>query len=197
MGRAKARPYSHCRLGGRSERICRRSGATTETEPQPKHTHGDERPKGIQQGIVRRSGATGHKRLVNLIQHGIAGRAEQRRESPGPPPAAARAAHRAIEKQAKNEILAEVRALSDEIMKGQKLSFGHPRLEPTQNRLEDRSGVLGGKRVRGHQKNHSGPQDRRPPGPQPRKRAGRWGSGAQFSHIWCWTRIAPRLRFRH
>src|SRR6266850_7740 len=146
-------------------------------EPHPQYAEGCESADRVEQGIVRRSGAAGDERLVNLIQDGVSCGAEECRQAPRPAPPLAVTAHPAIEQQAKHKIFREVRALSNEIVDRPELILCKRRNQPPQNRFEHPRRVLRGERVRGCREDDPCPEEYWPPDVQPKWHAGRPQAG--------------------
>jgi hypothetical protein len=106
---------------------------------------------------------------MNLVERGVERGNEPGGKSPGPPPAAtwaARYANTAVEKQEKDEVLDEVSGFANEMVNEEELVFAEPGEEPEQDGLEELPGVIGGKRIRGHDKDEKGPEKSGPPGTQ-------------------------------
>ena len=82
-------------------------------------------------------------------------------------PAFAGAADRAEKQNAEDEILGEVSALANDVMDVGDLMVGQMWEEPVEERLDDSTGVLGGKEIGGHKEDESGPEHGGPPGAQP------------------------------
>ena len=184
-------------LEGRIGRGVSRANRAPEAEPQPQRCKCHESSDGVQQGIIRRSRAAGDKRLVDFVQDGIARGNRESRYAPSPPPSFASRTHAAIEQQAKDKVLAEMCALSNEIVNRKELIFGQGWDEPSQDRFDHRRRVLRGKRIRGHRENHARPRDGRPPGAQPPPLARRVQASLNFRQLRSGARIAPRLGIRH
>jgi len=166
-------------------------------EPYPQHNKSRKGADRVEQGIVRRSCTAGHERLVNFIHDGISCGAEKCRDAPRPAPPFSVAAHAAIKQQAKNKIFREVRALTDDVMDEFELVGGQRRIQPAQDRLEQRSGMLRRKRVCGHREDEACPYRDWPPGAHPSGHSRRLQARLNLWQLGSRARIAPRLEFRH
>jgi len=94
--------------GARSPR-----GAVNEEEDQ----QGEEGSDGVEEGIPGRGGAGGDEGLVDFVKGRISSSNEPGEESPRPAPAGAFATNAAVEQQIENEILREMGAFADEVVK--------------------------------------------------------------------------------
>src|SRR5258706_6190051 len=75
-----------------------------------------------------------------------------------------------------------------------KLLGGERRHQPVKDRIKNRAGVIGGKRISRQRENESRPKQRRPPRTQPRRQKSfRWHALADFVQLRRWARIPPRL----
>src|SRR5579885_1160400 len=141
----------------------RRGFGSAQTEVEIERRDGEESAEGIQQGIVRRSSAAANESLMDFVERGVERGGEPRREAPGPAPALLPGAKSAIEKEAEDEVLGEVRGLADDVIDFAKLMRGKRGDQPVTNPRNDGGGVIGRERVRGHEENHNSPGDGRPP----------------------------------
>src|SRR5579885_1809590 len=101
---------------------------------------------------------------MNFVKRSVEGGGEPRRKRPAPAPALLAGAKSAIEEEAEDEILGEVRGLANDMIDFAKLMRGERRDQPVKNSRNDGGGVVRRERVRGHEENHHGPDDGRPPG---------------------------------
>jgi hypothetical protein len=184
-------------LESRIRRGVSRPNGASGAEPQPQRCKRHKRACGVQQGIISRGCAAGDEGLVDFIQNGVARGNRERRNAPSPAPSFASRAHAAVEEQAKHKILAEVRALSNEVVDREELILCQGWDQPSQDRFDHRGRMFRGKRIRGHGENHASPQDCRPPGAQPTPLARRVQASLNFRQLRSRARIAPRLGIRH
>src|SRR5215469_14109403 len=83
-------------------------------------------------------------------------------------PASARPANPAINENEENKILDKVRRFPDEMVQEVDSLRRGRREKPAQDRVDEPAGLLPGKCIRRKNKDHPSPQQRRPPGTQPR-----------------------------
>lgn len=149
--------------------VLRESGSfrAARVEPQSERKHCEEGADRVKQGVVRRSSPAGHEGLMHFVETGIHRCDKPRGETPNPAPTGARAANSAKDEQAKNEILAEMRGLANEMVHELHGIVAEGGKKPVQQRADNARGVLGGERVCGKRKDHASPHYRWPPGTQP------------------------------
>jgi len=122
---------------------------------------------GVEERVPWRCRAADDEGLVDFIERGISGRDGKGDEAPRPMPAFAIATGSAEEQQIENEILAEVRGLTDEIMDFVDLMAGKRTEKPAEDRLDDGAGVCRRKSISGERENDGCPDQCRPPGAKP------------------------------
>jgi hypothetical protein len=125
---------------------------------------------GIEKRIPWRSGAGRDENLVNLIQSGITGGNQPGNDRPGPVPGAALSvgsAKAVIEKEAEDEVFAEVRAFADDVMNEIESTRRDRRKQPVEKGFDDAAGVSGGKGIGRKKRNDRGPEKSGPPSAEP------------------------------
>jgi len=108
-----------------------------------------------------------HKYLVKLIQRGIARDHQDHHQRPAEPELAVPSPESPQQEQAENEILGEVTALTYDVMNRKKCFRCRVGQQPAQKGDNKSGGVFGRKCAGRKCRNQDGPEERRPPIPEP------------------------------
>lgn len=137
--------------------------------PKKDDKRSDEGANGVQQRIPRRCRAAYDEGLVDFVEGGIACGDGEGGKGPSPTPAGAGATNATEQKQIENEVFCKMSGFADEKVDDGELVSGKRGKEPAKNGQDNRGSVIRRKGVSRKSEDATGPDQRRPPGMQPRR----------------------------